>query len=126
MFRTEGHIMTQPLTAEEIDTYRKDLPTSLGYYQATVTMMSIFLGFSFVALLQILAGGNAQTYSVLVTFLILSLAFFMTALIFLALTTHQVFRCWKVFFPMSSCQTIGSRAMSVGMLLMILSVSSLL
>src|SRR6266404_2379926 len=69
-FGRRGHTMTQRLTAEEFETFRKDLPTSLGYYQATVTMISIFLGFSFAALLQILTRRNPQTYSVLVTFLV--------------------------------------------------------
>ncbi len=120
--------MTQRLTAEEFETFRKDLPTSLGYYQATVTMISIFLGFSFAALLQILTiqDHRARTYDVLVTLLVLSLALFMTALVLLALTTHQVFRCWKVFFPLSWLRRIGSLAMSFGMLVMILSVSWLL
>ena len=118
--------MKRELTAEEFDKCRRDLPTTLGYYQATVTMMSIFLGFSFAALLQVLMDRRVQAYSGLVTVLVFSLALFMVTLVFLALSTHQVFRCWTVFFPVSWHQRIGSLAMSFGMLMMVMAVSWLL
>jgi len=117
--------MKQPLTPEEYERFRKDLPTTLGYYQATVTMMSIFLGFSFAALLQVLTRDEAPD-GVVVNSLVLSLVLFMMALGFLAVSTHQVFRCWKVFFPESWFRRIGSLAMSSGMLLMFATVSWLL
>jgi hypothetical protein len=94
-------------------------------YQASVAQISIFLGFVFAGLLQVLSGAATLPFTVVVS-LVVALLGLMTALLLFHLTTHQVFRFWKVFFPHSSIRMMAGIGMNTGLIFMFLTVVALL
>ncbi len=109
----------------ELVQLRKTVPESFNSYQATVAMLSIFLGFVFAGLLQVLSS-NGSPPRFVVGALITALLGLMTSLLFFHLTAHQVFKFWKIFFPNSWVRTIGGMGMNVGLLSMFVAVFALL
>ena len=116
--------MTNP-SASELRELRNTVGESLNVYQASVAMLSIFLGFVFAGLLQVLSGAAMPPLTVVVA-LVVALLGLMTALLLFHLTAHQVFRFWEVFFPDSSIRTMAGIAMNIGLIFMFLTVGALL
>lgn len=91
-------------------------------------MLSIFMGFVFAGLLQLLgATGPIETPQkrAIVALVIANLAL-LSSLIFLHYTANQVIRFWHIFFPDSRVRRMGSVLFGVGVTAMQASVVVLL
>ena len=107
---------------------RKSVAESFNIFQATVAMCSIFMGFVFAALVQILGtegplpASKAWVTRVLVAALLLLLA----ALLGFHRTANQVIRYWGIFFPESPVRRMASLCMQLGIVAMLFAVCLLL
>ncbi len=110
------------------DELRKSLSESLNVFQATVTMCSIFLGFVFAGLLQLLAGAGPidDSRRIVSRALVVAMLSLLGSLIGFHFVTNQVFRYWNVFMPRSKLALIASILFVVGISVMLFTVSELL
>ena len=105
-----------PATAEDAR-----LAESFNIYQATMTMLSIFTGFVFAALLQLVLAPEQLTSGKLVAIriLIASLFCFLMSMFSFHHTAHRVVRYWQIFLPSSVFTRIGSLGLVAGFVLML-------
>ena len=114
-----------PLSDEQL---RASVGDSLNIYQATVAMGSIFLGFVFAALVQLLAseGGLLQGTRWAVRVLVLALLMLLISLILFHRTANETVRYWKIFFPDSRARRIAAVLFQLGMIAMLMVLALLL
>ncbi len=105
-----------PVTAEDAR-----LAESFNIYQATMTMLSIFTGFVFAALLQLVLAPEQLTSGkvVAIRILIASLFCFLLAIFSFHHTAHLVVRYWRIFLPSSVFTRIGGLGLVAGFVLML-------
>lgn len=114
-----------PLSDEQL---RASVGESFNIYQATIAMGSIFLGFVFAALVQLLAadGGLADHHRWVVRVLVLALLMLLVSLILFHRTANETVRYWKIFFPDSRARRIAAVMFQLGMIAMLMVVALLL
>ena len=97
------------------------LAESFNIYQTTMTMLSIFTGFVFAALLQLVLTPDQLTSSkvLAIRILIASLLCFLIAIFSFHHTAHRVVRYWRIFLPSSAFTRIGSLGLIAGFMLML-------
>ena len=110
------------------DELRKSLGESLNIYQATVAICSIFLGFVFAGLIQLLGGSGPLTANGqwVVRVLVLALLFILGGLIGFHFTANQTVRYWRVFFPHSTARTVATVMFQLGIIAMLAAIALLL
>lgn len=110
------------------DELRKSLGESFNIFQATVAMCSIFLGFVFAGLIQLLGGSESLSTDRqwVVRVLVLALLLFLGSLIGFHMTANQTVRYWKVFFPNSRARTVASIMFQLGIISMLMVIALLL
>lgn len=104
------------------------LAESLNIFQASMTMLSIFTGFVFSALLQLLSSSEpiASGRQIVVRILLLALGSFLVAIFSFHHCAHRVARYWQVFLPQSVFVRVGGLGLIVGVILMLSGLSALL
>lgn len=114
-----------PANNEEL---RKTVGDSFNIYQATVAMCSIFMGFVFAALIQILSSEKVLLpgQTIVVWFLVFAMLSMLTALLFFHATAHQVIRLWSMFLLKSPLRLWGQGFFVLGIIAMLLSVAFML
>jgi hypothetical protein len=107
---------------------RDSVGESFNIFQATVAMCSIFLGFVFSALVQLLGGDQPLNVSRhwIVRVLVVALLLLLGALIGYHVTANQTVRYWQVFFPHSKARTFASILFQLGIIAMLLVIALLL
>lgn len=117
--------MTTPISDEEL---RKSLPESLNIHQGTVAMCSIFLGFVFSGLLQLLgvSGPLDEQQRWVVRALVVALLSLMGSVIGFHFVANQVIRYWNVFMPRSRLGVFASILLLSGLVAMLAAISKLL
>jgi len=107
---------------------RDTVGESFNVFQSTVAMGSIFMGFVFAALLQML-GGNGPlpeleqwTARLLVAAMLLLLG----GLLAFQATANQVIKYWGFFSPQSRVRTLGTVLFELGITTMLLSTTVML
>lgn len=110
------------------DELRKSLGESFNIFQATVAMCSIFLGFVFAGLIQLLGGSESLTADRqwVVRVLVLALLLLLGSLIGFHMTANQTVRYWRVFFPDSMARTVASVMFQLGIIAMLMVIALLL
>ena len=103
------------------DELRQTVGESFNIYQGTIAMCSIFMGFVFSALVQVLAGSGElpllQVWTVI--FLVGGLLSLLGALLFLQLTASQTIRYWRIFYPRSRARTLTVVFLPIGIACML-------
>lgn len=107
---------------------RASVGESFNIFQATVAMCSIFMGFVFAGLLQLLGSDVPLTAEkrTAVWVLVVALLFLLGSLIGFHVTANQVLRYWSVFFPSSAARTVASLLFQLGIVAMLLAVAIML
>lgn len=110
------------------DLLRQSVGESYNIYQATVAMCSIFLGFVFSGLIQMLGGEDDLTDEMrwVVRVLVVALLLLLGSLIGFHMTANQTVRYWKIFFPRSRARNVASVMFQLGMIAMLMVVALLL
>ncbi len=112
--------------ANRLEHLRDHASDSIGVAQMTLSLLSIFLGFVFAALLYVLATSGVNAPPAVVCILAASLMVLMTAFLGFVVTAHQVMYFWAFFMPESWSRIIASITTSVGLFLVQLVVAVLL
>lgn len=114
--------MTVQRTEAEIERLRQSVGEAFNIYQATITIVAIFIGFVFSGLLEILLSSEPMSLAkaVVLWFLTLSMISLSFALVLFHATAHRVCRYWGIFYPVSVFNRIGSLLFNAGLLLMFL------
>lgn len=101
---------------------------SFNIYQATMTMLSIFTGFVFAALLQIVLASEQldSAKRIAVRILITALICFLLAIFSFHHSAHRVVRYWKISLPSSVFVRIGAVGLIGGFMSMLFGLSVLL
>jgi hypothetical protein len=114
----------------KIDTpeFRQGVSDSFNIYQATIAMVSLFVGFVFVSLLQMITGSDPlDKWRVSIIWLLIVAMISLTiALLCFHATAHRVVRFWRIFYPVSVYNLVGAIAFNIGLLTMYLSIAALL
>jgi hypothetical protein len=107
---------------------RRDVSQYLSIYQAVIAMVSLFTGFVFVGLLQLLtASERLDIWRITIVWLLmLALVSLTTALLCFHATAHRVVRYWRISYPLSIFNRVAAWAFNVGLLAMYLSLAALL
>lgn len=107
---------------------RETVGESFNVFQATLTMGSIFMGFIFAAILQILLSNEVLSSAkiLLVYILVIGLLCFHFSLLLFHATAIQVVRYWSIFFPSSFARTVASFLFQIGMMSMFFSIGVIL
>jgi hypothetical protein len=106
------------------DKAESDLRDTVGetfnVYQGTMTMLSIFMGFVFAGLLQLLGSDSPVSASKqqAVGALVIANLSLLSSLLFLHYTANQVVRHWQLFFPESVQRMVGAMLFGVGVISM--------
>lgn len=119
--------MTKPAQAPN-DSQDPRVAESFNIYQATMTMLSIFTGFVFAALLQIVLAPEQldSAKKVAVRILIAALICFLLAIFSFHHSAHRVVRYWKIALPSSVFVRIGAFGLIGGFMSMLFGLSVLL
>ena len=119
--------MTEPQQSHDIlDNPR--VAEGFNIYQATMTMLSIFTGFVFAALLQIVLAPEQldSVRKIAVRILIAALIFFLLAIFSFHHVAHRVVRYWGIFLPSSVFVRIGGLGLIGGFMFMLFGLATLL
>jgi hypothetical protein len=103
---------------------RQTVGESLNIYQGTIAMCSIFMGFVFSTLVQMLVGPVDLTYIQVwtVTLLVVALLSLLGALLSLQLTANQTIRYWRIFYPRSRARTLTVVFLPIGIACMLFAI----
>jgi hypothetical protein len=120
-----------PAVARDEQVYRdsrRDVSQYLSIYQAVIAMVSLFTGFVFVGLLQLLTGSERLDIwrITIVWLLMLALVSLTTALLCFHATAHRVVRYWRISYPLSIFNRVAAWAFNLGLLAMYLSLAALM
>lgn len=119
--------MTKPKQKPD---YSEDprIAESFNIYQATMTMLSIFTGFVFAALLQIILASEQldSTKKIAVRILIAALICFLLAIFSFHHSAHRIVRYWRIVLPSSIFVQIGGFGLICGFMCMLLGLAALL
>lgn len=90
---------TFQMNAQDGQSWDPRVPESFNIFQASMTMLSIFSGFVFAALLQLLASSNPVTSGnqIVIRILLIALCCFMIAIFSFHHCAHRVVRHWQIF-----------------------------
>ncbi len=101
---------------------------SFNIYQSTMTMLSIFTGFVFAALLQVLLAPEQlnSLQRIAVDILIAALIGFLLAIFSFHHAAHRMVRYWKISLPSSVFVRIGAVGLMGGFMFMLFGLSVLL
>jgi len=101
---------------------------SLSVYQAVIAMVSLFTGFVFVGLLQLLTASDPlEAWRIAIIWLLtIALIALTTALLCFHTHAHCVLRYWRIFYPVSTFNRVAAIAFNIGLLAMYLSLSVLM
>jgi hypothetical protein len=107
---------------------RRGVGESLTIYQAVVAMVSLFTGFVFVGLLQLLTASDPlDAWRIAIVWLLtIALIALTTALLCFHTTAHCVVRYWRIFYPVSTFNRVAALAFDIGLLAMYLSLAVLM
>jgi hypothetical protein len=107
---------------------RRGVGESLNIYQAVIAMVSLFTGFVFVGLLQLLTASDPlDAWRIAIVWLLtIALISLTTALLCFHATAHCVVRYWRIFYPLSTFNRVAALAFNTGLLAMYLSLSALM
>ena len=107
---------------------RRTVGESFNIFQSTIAICSIFMGFVFAAILQLLAKSSDPTIGehVAAWFLVIAMLLLLFAVICFHATAHQVVRYWKIFLPRSRARTVGAMLFPLGIVSMLLATTAML
>ena len=110
------------------DSENSRIAEAFNIYQATMTMLSIFTGFVFAALLQVILAPEQLESGMKITIrvLIASLICFLLAIFSFHHSAHRVVRYWNIFLPSSVFIRVGSLGLIGGFMLMLYGLAVLL
>jgi hypothetical protein len=110
------------------DSENPRIAESFNIYQATMTMLSIFTGFVFAALLQIIVAPEQldSAKKIAVRILIAALISFLLAIFSFHHAAHRMVRYWRIVLPRSVFVRIGGLGLIGGFMFMLFGLAILL